>query len=426
MKELYQVNRKKDNQLLMEYLSDQGQMLLPLIDLFEGSRRAVEGMINRLSREVIEALLCLSAQSLAGAKQQGKRHGEVYWHGFQDGCVTLSERKLKVKKPRLRKKGCGRGGEVSIPAYSMLNREGMGSRVEELLMSRVSSREYHRVVPEIAGTIGISKSSVSREFVAASAKSMQSLMERRFDHVRFLAIYIDGLYFGSHSVIAAVGVDDAGYKHVLGLTGGATENSESAKSLLEDLVSRGIDPGLRYLFVIDGGKALRKAIDQVFGEQQLIQRCRVHKLRNVLSKLPKELWDQTRSVIKAGWRLSCKEGIPRMRKHAQWLEREYPNAARSLLEGLEETFTINRLELPVSLRRSLGSTNLIESNYSGVRRRTNRVCNWKSGDMAQRWCASALLETEKHFRRIQGYKDLWILKSCLEERRELTDIEKVA
>ena len=426
MKELYQVKGKKDNELLMEYLTNKGQMLLPMIDFFEGSRQAVEGLINHLSREVIETLLLLSAQSLAGGKQQGKPHGDVCWHGFQDGSVSLSERRLKVRKPRLRKKGCGRGGEVEIPAYSTLNREGMGARVEEILMSRVSNREYKRVLPEIAGTVGISKSSVSREFIEASATSLRGLLARRFDHLRFMVIYLDGLYFGNHSVICAVGVDSAGYKHVLGLTGGATENSESAKSLLEDIVSRGVDPGLSYLFVIDGGKALRAAIDQVFGEKHLVQRCRVHKLKNVLSKLPKDRADQTRSVMKASWRLSCKEGISRMKKHAEWLEREYPDAARSLREGLDETFTINRLELPASLRRSFGSTNIIESNYSGVRRRTNRVCNWKSGDMAQRWCASALLETEKHFRRIQGYKDLWILKSCLEGRQEFEDIGKVA
>ena len=144
------------------------------------------------------------------------------------------------------------------------------------------------------------------------------------------------------------------------------------------------------------------------------------------AKLPEELGDQTRSVIKACWRLEWKQGIARMEKHAQWLEREYPDAAGSLREGLEETFTINRMELPASLRRSLGSTNLIESNCSGIRRRTNRVCNWQSGDMAQRWCASALLETEKHFRRVQGYKDLWILKSWLDARQEVTNIEEVA
>ncbi len=178
--------------------------------------------------------------------------------------------------------------------------------------------------------------------------------------------------------------------------------------------------------MIDGGKALRKGIDAVFGEKQLIQRCRRHQLRNVCAQLPKELQDQTRSTMRAAWRLKYEEGLARMRKQAQWLERQYPDAARSLLEGLEETFTISRLDLSPDLRRGLATTNVIESNYSGVRQRTGRVSNWQNGEMAQRWAASALLETEKHFHRILGHKDLWVLKSYLDQNGDLQIKEQVA
>jgi len=243
-----------------------------------------------------------------------------------------------------------------------------------------------------------------------------------------LIIYIDGIWFGEQCVIAAVGVDSQGKKHVLGLQEGATENGEAAKSLLEDLVARGLDPGRRRLFVIDGSKALRTAINAVFGAQGLVQRCRNHKLRNVVERLPKDQQNQTRSLIRAAWKLEAKAGMAKLEKLAQWLEREHPDAAVSLREGMEECFTINRLDVPPSLHRCLASTNLIESPNGGVRRRTRRISRWKDKNMAKRWAAAAYLRTERNFRSIMGYKDLWALKAILEGKVEKTanPKEKVA
>jgi len=423
----YRIIDRKDNKKLTEYLVQNGQFLLPMVQLIEASRLAIDELIDVLGRASTEAVLQLSAMSVAGEKHQGRKGGTIGWHGSQPGTVKLSERKVRVKKPRLRTKGQNKCGEVEIPAYEAINGGSrMGERILEILMRNVSTRGYQHVIPEMAETVGVSKSSVSRVFIEQSAKELERLCERRFDDSEFLIIYLDGLVFSEHHVICAVGVDIEGKKHVLGLVEGASENGASATALLEDLMERGVDPSRKYLFVIDGSKALRSAIRKVFGSESPVQRCRNHKVKNVCDKLPKELAEQVRSVMKAAYKLPWKEGISRLKQQAAWLEIHYPGAAASLLEGLEETFTINRLELPASLRRCLASTNIIESPYSGVRMRTRRVSRWKNGTMVLRWVASAFLAAEKSFRRIQGYRDLWILKTMLESDISLKAKDKVA
>jgi len=216
-------------------------------------------------------------------------------------------------------------------------------------------------------------------------------------------------------VICAAGVDDEGQKHVLGLREGATENAEVATALLEDLAGRGLVSSRRRLFVIDGALALRKAVDLVFGVGTPVQRCRNHKLRNVLGHLPQAQHDQARSTLKAAFKLGAKEGTAQLQKYATWLERDWPSAAGSLREGLDEMFTINRLGLPSELRRCLGTTNLIDNGHSALRDRVRRVKHWQSGSMALRWAAVAFDAVSKGFRRIMGYKHLWMLKAALDE-----------
>ena len=410
------VNERK----LAEFLVRNGQQLLPMMELITQSRLAIDELVDTVGRATIEAVLEMSAEQVAGPPQQGrKREGEIRWHGKQAGSVHLKERKLRVRKPRLRSKRGGADAEVQVPAYeAMQDRDGMGSRMLEILLEGVSTRAYRTVIPKMAETVGVSKSSVSRATRHASEAQLEKLLSRRFDDLELLIIYVDGIFFGQQCVIGAVGVDDQGHKHVLGIREGATENAEAAKDLLEDLVERGVDPERRRLFVIDGSKALRAAINAVFGAQALVQRCRQHKLRNVVQRLPKDQQGQAKSLLRAAWRLDAKTGMARLEKLAQWLEREHPDAAASLREGLEECFTVNRMEVPPSLHRCLVSTNLIESPQSGLRRRTRRVCCWRDKPMAKRWAAAALLATEKNFRRIMGYKDLWALKAILDGKSE--------
>lgn len=416
MKQVYQIAQQKDNRALTKYLAQHGQMLLPMVELIEQAQLAVDEFIDVLGRAALEAVLELSAAQVAGPRHQGQAGGAVRRHGSQPGAVCLCTQKVRVRKPRLRTKAGGAGGEVSVPAYEAMQAEGpLRDKLGEILLSGVSTRKYERVVPEMATSCGISKSSVSRQFKAASAAKLQALCERRFDELDLLVIYIDGVRFGPHHVIGAIGVDAEGRKHVLGLRAGATENAVVVKDLLSDLVARGVDPARRRLFVVDGSKALRAAIDAVFGTNHLVQRCRNHKVENVMGYLPEPLKDQVKTVMKAAYRLPVEEGMKRLKEQARWLESQHPDAARSLLEGLEETFTINRLGLPPKLRRCLATTNLIESPHSGVRLRTRRVTNWQGGKMVLRWAAGAFLETEANFRRIDGYRDLWMLKAALDE-----------
>ncbi|MEN8183692.1 MAG: transposase [Myxococcota bacterium] len=190
-----------------------------------------------------------------------------------------------------------------------------------------------------------------------------------------------------------------------------------------DLVERGLDPTRRRLFVIDGSKALRKAIDQVFGSEHPVQRCRNHKIRNVIGHLPKDQHAQVKSAIRAAWKLEPSEGQMKLEQLSRWLERDHPSAAASLREGLSEMFTINRLGLPPRLRRCLGSTNLIDSTHSGARQKTRRVTNWKNGAMALRWAAASFVETEKSYRRIIGYDQLWILKAHLDDHEPVAEMK---
>jgi len=410
----YHIVGKDDTQGLASFLAKNGQALLPIMELIEQSQVAVDELIDVVGRAMIEAVLRLSAEGMAGPPHPGKKGGAIGWHGREQGTVCLKERKLRVKRPRLRKKGTKEGGEVPVPAYEAMQADGkLGSRMLEILLRGVSTRQYAKVLPEMAETVGVSRSSVSREAVEASEAELRRLCERRWDQIELLVIYVDGVRFGDHQVLGAMGVDREGRKHVLGLAEGASENEVVARGLLEDLVRRGVKPDRKYLFVIDGSKALRAAIDAIFGAENPVQRCRHHKLENVGGYLPEELKDQVKAAMRAAFRLPAKEGMARLEKQAQWLEHEYPSAAASLREGLAEMFTVNRLGLSPSLARCLGSTNLIESPHSGVRLRTRRVCRWRDGKMVLRWAAAAFLITESNFRRIMGYRDLWMLEAAL-------------
>jgi putative transposase len=415
----YQIISKTERRKLTDFLSQNGQLLLPALELITQSRAAVDELIDVTGRAAIEAVLNLSAQQIAGLKHPGKSTGEIWWYGRQDATIPLSDRKLRVTKPRLRKKGKGDNLEIDIPAYeAILENSVLGKRIEDILMKGISTRNYQDVIPQMAETVAVGKSNISREFIEQSEQTLRQLCERRFDDKDILIVYIDGIQFSEIHVIVALGVDSQGYKQFLGLREGASENAVVVKDLLTDLVNRGLKPDRRRLFVIDGSKALRKAIDEVFGNDNSVQRCRIHKLRNVIGYLPDDRQSDIQSAMRAAFKLQADDGIAKLKKLAEWLGREYPNAANSLLEGLDEMFTINRLNLPSSLRRCLSTTNSIESPYSGVRAKTGRVKHWRDGRMAVRWVASALCSIEKCMKRIMGYQQMWILDGALKESQD--------
>jgi putative transposase len=411
---------------LEQFAQANGQFLLPLVELITEARIAVDEVIGSIGRQTIEIILNLSAQQIAGERRPGKASGDIRWHGSQPGRVMLADRQIKVKRPRLRHK---REGEVAVPAYETLKDNGAtAQRMMGALLRGVSTRQYEEVLPEMASTVGISKSSISRQAIEGSAEQLRQLRERRWDKADLLVIYIDGQRFGAHHVISAVGIDREGVKHILGLELGATENAAAVKSLLTRLRDQGLPTDRKYLFVIDGAKALRAGIEEVFGSEQPVQRCRNHKMRNVLDELPREQHAQALNLMRAAWQVKdADQGVKKLEQLARFLEHEHESAARSLREGMAEMFTIQRLKLPPSLYKCLGTTNVIESPQSGVQKRTNNVSRWRDAEMVERWVASASLLTEKHFRKVVGFRNFWTLSVILgrEEKPELP-AQKVA
>jgi putative transposase len=398
--------------VIEQFCQTNGQILLPIVNLIQNASQAVETVIHEVGHQMLEQILVLSAEQVAGARTPGKASGDIRHYGSQPGCVQLADRKVKVKRPRLRHKT---EGEVKVPAYEALRQDrGLGQHMLGALLRGVSTREYQEVLPQMAETVGVSRSAISRKVVEASAEQFKHLQERRWENVEILVIYIDGQRFGDHHILSAVGVDAEGKKHILGIESGATENAASVKRLLIRLRDQGLSTDRKYLFVIDGAKALRAAIEEVFGGDQAVQRCRNHKLRNVVDELPKEQQGQALNLMRAAWKVkTAEEGEKRLEQLARFLERDHESAARSLREGMKEMFTLQRLKIPESLHKCLATTNIIESPQGGVERRTHNVTRWRDADMVQRWVASAWLLTEKHFRRIDGHADLWALTAIL-------------
>ena len=416
---------KESAAVIEQFCKANGQILLPIVDMIQSASQVVDSVVHEIGVKTLELILALSAEQVAGPRTPGKASGDIRHYGSQRGRVQLADRKVRVKRPRLRHKT---KGEVPIPAYEALRKnQALSQYMLGALMRGISTREYHEVLPKMAETVGVSRSAVSRQAMEASIEQLKQLQERRWDQVEILVIYIDGQRFAEHHIVSAVGVDLEGHKHVLGIACGATENAAAVKQLLTGLRDRGLPTERKYLFVIDGAKALHTAIEEVFGHQQEVQRCRNHKLENVMNELPKEQQEQTRRLMRATFKLtSAEEGEKRLEQIARQLEYDYASAARSLREGMQEMFTLQRLQIPASLHKCLATTNLIESPHSGVRKRTRNVCRWRDADMAERWAASAWLLTEKHFRRIDGHQELWTLAAILGRESSGTKKEKVA
>ena len=379
------------------------QAALPLLSMIGQAQLSIEDLLGRMSRQFVEQLLMMAAESVAGPKHPGRAAGEVRWHGRQGGLVNLGTSKLKITRPRLR----GPVGEVALPGYAELASDGnLSRRIADVLACNVSTRKYTRVMYRCADEMGISKSAVSRHFVKESAQALAKLMSRDFEHSDLVAIYVDGIIVARHHLIAAIGVDPTGTKHMLGLASGSSENAKVVKDLLGSLAERGVDLNVARLWVIDGSKALRSAIDQLCGEAAHVQRCRIHKIRNLTERLPKAKAAQTRWVMTQALKGNADAGIQQLKAHARHLKAQHPDAAASLLEGLEELFTINRLGVTGELARCLATTNVIESPNSVVRRVSGRVTRYRNADMAMRWVAAGFLEAEKAFRRLRGHQRL--------------------
>jgi transposase-like protein len=351
------------------------------------------------------------------AQRWGRTAGPLGFHGG----------KVLVVRPRVR----GRGGrEVALPSWERaLAEDWLGRWAMNLMLIGVSTRRFGRAVrlpqadvPAGPGS-GVSKSAASRRFVALSAERLAEWLAADLSGLDLLAVQIDGIHLDEDLLlVAAVGIDGEGTKHPLGLVEGATENAAVVQALLDDLVTRGLDPSVPRLFIIDGAKALSKAIRRTFGRETPIQRCQVHKARNIVDRLPKHLHASTRRTLRQAWELDdAGKAEKLLRNLARTLEREAPGVAGAILEGLDEILTVVRLGLPKQLRRSLACTNIIENIMGSVRRVCRNVKRWRDASMALRWTAAAMLEAARGFRRLKARSQLPQLRAALLAHRQKAD-----
>jgi putative transposase len=351
-------------------------------------------------------------------------------HGYEAGEVALGGRRVAVERPRVRSAD-GRS-EVRLQTYEYFaDRDPLARSVLERMLAGVSTRRYRRTQEPVGTEVerqarSTSKSSVSRTFIERTRVSLAELMSRRLDDVRLAVMMIDGIDLGARTNVVALGITTEGVKIPLGLWEGSTENAAVATALLSDLVERGLDPEQGILFVIDGAKALRKAIRTVFGDAP-VQRCVRHKERNVLDHLPERERPQVKQRLRRAWAQEDRaRALDQLRQLASELKRTYPGAAGSLREGMEETLTLTRLGVSGNLKRTLESTNPCESMIEIVRSTQRNVKRWSSGEMTLRWTAAGMLEAERQFRKIIGYRDLATLVVAIERDRNRRDHAGVA
>ena len=367
----------------------------------------------------IEQMLCDDVRQLTGAPYGRGEDRVGYRWGTTKGKIGFHGGKVAVRRPRVRSYD---GREVELPTWTAAQTEDwLGRWAMNLMLINVSTRKLRRAVrlpdgdlPAVAGD-GTSKSAASRRFVALSAQRLAEWMASDLAKLDLLVIQIDGLHIGNDLVlVAALGIDAEGHKYPLALVEGATENAAVVQALIDNLIARGLDPKVCRLFIVDGAKALSKVIRRTFGTHTPIQRCQIHKARNVTERLPKALHASVRRALRQAWELDDADQAERLlRNLARRLDHEAPGVAASILEGLDEILTVVRLALPTPLRRSLACTNAIENMLGTVRRVSRNVKRWRNAAMALRWTAAGMMEAVKGFRRLKAYRQLPILKAAL-------------
>jgi len=370
--------------------------------------------------EVMDELMAVEVTEVAGPRGKHNPARVAMRHGTQPGTVTLGGRRLGVRRPRVRTTGEG-GHELELDSYRVfastdLLAEGIVAR----MLAGLSTRRYPAGLEPVGDQVdaqasGTSKSAVSRRFVAATAERLAGLLGRRLDEERWLVVFLDGFGMGEHLLVGALGVTADGTKVPLGVVEGTTENKAVCTRLVADLAERGLDATRGVLFVIDGGKALDRAIRGVFGAKAAIQRCRRHKERNILEHLPEDERPLVQRRLRAAWASGDPEqAAAELEQLARSLARQRPGAAASLREGLAETLTVTRLGVGGRLLQTVESTNPVESMIEIVRDHAGRVKRWSSGEMALRWAAAGMLAAETQFRRVKGYRELPQLALALE------------
>lgn len=384
-----------------------------VLDIPEIIGRELHELVVGAGMSVLAKMLEAEREQLCGPRYVHSTTRTASRGGHAKGELALGGRHAAVKRPRV----IGANGrEVKLKTWEALaGEDALHERAVEQMVVGVSTRKYARSLePVDVKTRGTSKSSVSRRFVKLTQARLDDMMQTDLKDIDLAVLMIDGIVFSDHVVLVALGIDVDGKKHVLGMHEGATENSSACTALISNLRDRGMPTDRSILVVIDGGKALRKAVNDVFGKKAIVQRCQVHKARNVVEHLPDAMHANTKRVIRQAYK--TKE-IDRARRQlenlANALEKDHPSAAASVREGLDETLTIKKFNLPDALTRTLSSTNAIENINGGIRHVCKRVRRWKGGTMILRWVGAALVEHSRGFRRLRGHAGMRALVAAL-------------
>jgi transposase-like protein len=408
MKKPYQIEAQRAVKQLAAVAADGNpavQMMLPMAEMVGWLRRGVGELIRQAGLQLMDLMMQEEVRELAGERSQRQAERTASRWGSERGYCVVMGQKVPIQRPRVRTTD---DKEVRLGSYEMFHRgEPLTETVWEKLMLGLSTRNYDQAVRQFRQAYGLEKSAISEHFIEASRKKLKAMMERRLDKTRLCALLVDATPFQGQQMVAALGIDEYGRKMILGIRQGATENATVVGELLADLVERGLDFTQPRLYILDGGKALTAAVKKYAGESAVIQRCQVHKRRNVLDHLTEEQKPAVAKKLNAAYALedyaAAKQALNTLHRELMDLN---PSAARSLGEGMEETLTVHRLHLPLQLRKTMASTNVIESAFSIVEQVCKNVKRWHGGDQRERWVGSGLLVAENQFRRITGYKQL--------------------
>jgi putative transposase len=395
------------------------QVIVSMAEIAESAKEGLLALAVGTGLQVMAAMFAEDTERLCGPQGRHNPDRAGYRHGSEAGSVTLGGRRVPVTRPRVR--ATDGSGELRLPSYNLFSStEILGQMVLEKMLAGLSSRRYcaglepaGQAVEEAAAAT--SKSAVSRRFVAATETALAELMSRRLDDLDLVALLIDGVHFGEHTCVVALGIGIDGTKHPLAVEEGSTENATLATGLITGLRDRGLDVTKPILAVLDGAKALTRAVKDVC-DKPLIQRCQQHKIKNVRDKLPERLRTIAERRMRQAYHAESAlkaEGL--LTELAAELDKTHPGAAASLREGMAETLTILRLGVPPTLARTLRSTNPIESMIEICREHSKNVKRWRNGTMALRWCAAGMLEAGHQFRRVNGHLHLAKLRATLED-----------
>ena len=416
MKKQYQIDKQRAVQQFRQIAAQDDraiQLVIPLKEVLDLVQRGLMKLALRTFTQVAEEVMDHEVKALVGPRNQANpERGNVRW-GSERGYCVVGGQKVPLQRPRVRDP---RTTEVPLGSSELLPRASLiEESVWQKMMHGLTTRRYSHVIEELEKAYGVKKSTISEHFIEASRQRLDKLLARRLDEYALCAMLIDGTPFGDQQLITVLGLTVHGQKVVLGLRQGATENATVVKQLLADLQERGVDFQVPRLYILDGGKALLAGVRHAAGKAAIVQRCQIHKVRNVIGHLTEEHHGHVRQKLHCAYAMreyaDARRGLDLLRKELMDLN---SSAARSLEEGLEETLAIHRLRVPPMLRTSLASTNLIESTFSVVETVCRNVKRWQGGDQYLRWVGSGLLYAESRWNRVHGYREIPVLVKELE------------